>query len=73
MMPINGLGQAAIPIVGYNYGAKKCCLVFRHSGLFPFPLYLLLSQFYTGTLLPDSEMVWLIWSVRQTRIERALL
>ena len=23
MMPINGLGQAAIPIVGYNYGAKK--------------------------------------------------
>lgn len=22
-MPINGLGQAAIPIVGYNYGAKK--------------------------------------------------
>lgn len=23
MMPINGLGQAAIPIVGYNYGDKK--------------------------------------------------
>ena len=23
MMPINGLGQAVIPIVGYNYGAKK--------------------------------------------------
>lgn len=23
MMPINGLGQAAIPIVGYNYGANK--------------------------------------------------
>ena len=23
MMPVNGLGQAAIPIVGYNYGAKK--------------------------------------------------
>lgn len=23
MMPTNGLGQAAIPIVGYNYGAKK--------------------------------------------------
>ena len=23
MMPINGLGQAAIPIAGYNYGAKK--------------------------------------------------
>ena len=23
MMPINGLGQAAIPIVGYNYGAKR--------------------------------------------------
>ena len=23
MMPINGLGQAAIPIVGYNYGSKK--------------------------------------------------
>lgn len=23
MMPINGLGQAAIPIVGYNYGAEK--------------------------------------------------
>lgn len=23
MMPINGLGQAAIPIVGYNYGAKN--------------------------------------------------
>lgn len=23
MMPINGLGQAAIPIVGYNYGAQK--------------------------------------------------
>lgn len=23
MMPINGLGQAAIPITGYNYGAKK--------------------------------------------------
>ena len=23
MMPINGLGQAAIPIVGYNYGNKK--------------------------------------------------
>ena len=23
MMPINGLGQAAIPIVGYNYGAKQ--------------------------------------------------
>ena len=23
MMPINGLGQAAIPIVGYNFGAKK--------------------------------------------------
>ncbi len=23
MMPINGLGQAAIPVVGYNYGAKK--------------------------------------------------
>lgn len=23
MMPINGLGQAAIPIVGFNYGAKK--------------------------------------------------
>ncbi len=23
MMPINGLGQATIPIVGYNYGAKK--------------------------------------------------
>lgn len=23
MMPINGLGQAAIPIVGYNYGAKE--------------------------------------------------
>lgn len=23
MMPINGLGQAAIPIVGYNYGALK--------------------------------------------------
>lgn len=22
-MPMNGLGQAAIPIVGYNYGAKK--------------------------------------------------
>lgn len=24
MMPINGLGQAAIPIVGYNYGDKNC-------------------------------------------------
>lgn len=23
MMPVNGLGQAAIPIVGYNYGAKQ--------------------------------------------------
>ncbi len=23
MMPVNGLGQAAIPIVGYNYGAKR--------------------------------------------------
>lgn len=23
MMPINGLGQAAIPIAGYNYGAQK--------------------------------------------------
>ena len=23
MMPINGLGQAAIPIVGYNYGDRK--------------------------------------------------
>lgn len=23
MMPVNGLGQAAIPIVGYNYGAQK--------------------------------------------------
>lgn len=23
MMPMNGLGQAAIPIVGYNYGAKN--------------------------------------------------
>ena len=23
MMPINGLGQAAIPVVGYNYGSKK--------------------------------------------------
>lgn len=23
MMPINGLGQAAIPVVGYNYGAKN--------------------------------------------------
>ena len=23
MMPINGLGQSAIPIVGYNYGGKK--------------------------------------------------
>ena len=23
MMPINGLGQAAIPIVGYNYGNRK--------------------------------------------------
>lgn len=23
MMPINGLGQAAIPIVGYNYSDKK--------------------------------------------------
>lgn len=23
MMPINGLGQAAIPVVGYNYGAKE--------------------------------------------------
>ena len=23
MMPINGLGQSAIPIAGYNYGAKK--------------------------------------------------
>ena len=23
MMPINGLGQAAIPIVGYNYGARN--------------------------------------------------
>lgn len=23
MMPVNGLGQAAIPIVGYNYGDKK--------------------------------------------------
>ena len=23
MMPINGLGQAAIPIVGYNYGDKN--------------------------------------------------
>ena len=23
MMPVNGLGQAAIPIAGYNYGAKK--------------------------------------------------
>ena len=23
MMPLNGLGQAAIPIVGYNYGDKK--------------------------------------------------
>lgn len=23
MMPINGLGQAAIPIVGYNYGAQQ--------------------------------------------------
>lgn len=23
MMPVNGLGQAAIPIVGYNYGAPK--------------------------------------------------
>lgn len=23
MMPINGLGQAAIPVVGYNYGARK--------------------------------------------------
>lgn len=23
MMPVNGLGQAAIPVVGYNYGAKN--------------------------------------------------
>lgn len=23
MMPVNGLGQAAIPIAGYNYGSKK--------------------------------------------------
>ena len=23
MMPINGLGQAAIPVVGYNYGSKQ--------------------------------------------------
>lgn len=29
MMPINGLGQAAIPIVGYNYGAKKLERVHR--------------------------------------------
>lgn len=29
MMPINGLGQAAIPIVGFNYGAKKFDRVFQ--------------------------------------------
>ena len=22
-MPVNGLGQAAIPVVGYNYGSKQ--------------------------------------------------
>lgn len=27
MMPVNGLGQAAIPIVGYNYGAKNSARV----------------------------------------------
>lgn len=29
MMPINGLGQAAIPIVGFNYGAKKTERVYQ--------------------------------------------
>ncbi len=29
MMPINGLGQAAIPIVGYNYGAKETNRVYQ--------------------------------------------
>ena len=27
MMPINGLGQAAIPVVGYNYGARQTARV----------------------------------------------
>lgn len=53
MMPINGLGQAAIPVVGYNYGAKEISRV-QQTWKILLPTGISISAFRNSSVLDLS-------------------
>ncbi len=67
MMPMNGLGQAAIPIIGYNYGAKnydRIKLAWRYAvragiciALVGTVIFMAFPEFLLGLFSPSEEML----------------
>lgn len=67
MMPMNGLGQAAIPIIGYNYGAKnydRIHLAWRYAiragviiALIGTAIFMAFPEALLGLYNPSEEML----------------
>lgn len=67
MLPLQGLGQGAQPIISYNYGAKNASrvkkaffLLLRASLCYSFVLWLvimLFPQMFAGMFTPDAELI----------------
>ncbi len=67
MLPLQGLGQGAQPIMSYNYGAKNASrvkkayfLLLKASLCYSFVLWLLVMlfpQIFAGMFTPDTELI----------------
>lgn len=67
MLPLQGLGQGAQPIMSYNYGARNASrvkkayfLLLRASLCYSFVLWLLVMlfpQIFAGMFTPDAELI----------------
>lgn len=67
MLPLQGLGQGAQPIMSYNYGAKNASrvkkayfLLLKSSLCYSFVLWLLVMlfpQIFAGMFTPDTELI----------------
>ena len=67
MLPLQGLGQGAQPIMSYNYGAKNTSrvkkayfLLLKASLCYSFVLWLLVMlfpQIFAGMFTPDAELI----------------
>ena len=67
MLPLQGLGQGAQPIMSYNYGAKNASrvkkayfLLLKASLCYSFVLWLLVMlfpQIFAGMFTPDAELI----------------